>query len=211
MRHIKAVSIGTALIISGLIFVSLSLGFGDKEAQVNQEIKNVKAVEAAVSSITTEVEYASKLKPVQEANVSSKIAGKVATVNVEAGERVEKGQVLFTLESGDLQAQLQQQQANLDASRANLEKTEGSSYDQQIIQAEQTLQNKQLTYDDAKKKFDINKQLYDSGAISKLSLDDFQKQYASAEVDLKAAEDNLNLLKNKSGPESINVASAQVR
>ncbi|EGW38417.1 efflux RND transporter periplasmic adaptor subunit [Desulfosporosinus sp. OT] len=210
MRHIKAISIGTALIISGLIFTSLSLGFGNKEAPVNQQLKNVKAVAATVSSITTEVEYASKLQPVQAVNVSSKTVGKVATVNVEAGEKVEKGQVLFTLESGDLQAQLQQQQANLAASQANLEKTEGSAYDQQIIQAEQTLQTKQLTYDDAKKKYDLNKQLYDSGAISKLALDDFQKQYQSAEVDLKAAEANLNLLKDKSGPESISVASAQV-
>lgn len=210
MKHIKAISIGTVLLIAGLILVSFSLGFGNKKAQGNQDIKNVKAVGTSVSSIATEVEYASKLKPVQEANVSSKIAGKVATVNVEAGDRVEKGQVLFTLESGDLQAQLQQQQANLDASKANLAKTEGSAYDQQLIQAEQTLQTKQMTYDDAKKKYDLNKQLFDGGAISKISLDDFQKQYASAEVDLKAAQDNLNLLKEKSGPESVSVASAQV-
>lgn len=210
MKHIKGISIGLALVISGIILVCILSGFGRKEAQVDPAIKNVTAVTASEANITTEVEYASVLKPVQEITVSSKIAGRVATVNVKAGDRVEKGQVLFTLESGDLEAQLQQQQANLEVSEANLAKTEGSSYDQQILQAEQTVQNKQITFADAKKKYDLNQQLYDAGVISKLNLDDFQKQYESAEVDLQAAQDNLKLLKEKSGPDSVSVAEAQV-
>lgn len=72
------------------------------------------------------------------------------------------------------------------------------------------MQNKQITYEDAKKKYDLNQQLYDSGVIAKLTLDDFQKQYATAEVDLKTAQDNLKLLKEKSGPDSVSVAAAQV-
>lgn len=211
MRYIKGISIGAVLIVSGLILVSLLSGFGHKEADVDPQIKNVTTVTATEASITTEVEYASILKPVQEVTVSSKIAGRVAEVKVNAGDKVEKGQVLFTLDSGDLQAQLQQQQANLEASEANLARTQGSSYDQQILQAEQSVQNKQIAFEDAKKKYALNKQLYDNGVISKLALDDFQKQYESAEVDLKAAQDNLKLLKEKSGPDSVSVAAAQVK
>lgn len=211
MRYIKDISIGAVLIVSGLILVSLLSGFGHKEAEVDPQIKNVTTVTATEASITMEVEYASILKPVQEVTVSSKIAGRVAEVNVNAGDKVEKGQVLFTLDSGDLQAQLQQQQANLEASEANLARTQGSSYDQQILQAEQSVQNKQIAFEDAKKKYALNKQLYDNGVISKLALDDFQKQYESAEIDLKAAQDNLKLLKEKSGPDSVSVAAAQVK
>ncbi|AFQ43389.1 efflux RND transporter periplasmic adaptor subunit [Desulfosporosinus meridiei] len=211
MKHIKGLGLGLGVVISGIILVALISGFGNKEAEVVPSIKNVTTVTASEATLTTEVEYASILKPVQEVTVSSKIAGRVATVQVEAGDRVEKGQVLFTLDSGDLQAQLQQQQANLEVSEANLAKTAGSAYDQQVLQAEQTVQNKQITYEDAKKKYDLNQQLYASGVIAKLTLDDFQKQYASAEVDLKTAQDNLKLLKEKSGPDSVSVASAQVK
>jgi len=210
MKHIKGLGLGLGVVISGIILVALISGFGNKEAEVVPSIKNVTTVTASEATLTTEVEYASILKPGQEVSVSSKIAGRVATVQVEAGDRVEKGQVLFTLDSGDLQAQLQQQQANLEVSEANLAKTAGSSYDQQVLQAEQTVQNKQITYEDAKKKYDLNQQLYDSGVIAKLTLDDFQKQYASAEVDWRTAQDNLKLLKEKSGPDSVSVASAQV-
>ncbi|SDH83604.1 efflux RND transporter periplasmic adaptor subunit [Desulfosporosinus hippei] len=210
MKHIKGLGLGLGVVISGIILVALISGFGNKEAEVVPSIKNVTTVTASAATLTTEVEYASILKPVQEVSVSSKIAGRVATVQVEAGDRVEKGQVLFTLDSGDLQAQLQQQQANLEVSQANLAKTAGSAYDQQVLQAEQTVENKQITYEDAKKKYDLNQQLYDNGVIAKLTLDDFQKQYASAEVDLRTAQDNLKLLKEKSGPDSVSVASAQV-
>ncbi|MCB8817586.1 efflux RND transporter periplasmic adaptor subunit [Desulfosporosinus shakirovi] len=210
MKHIKGLGLGLGVVISGIILVALISGFGNKQAEVVPSIKNVTTVTASAATLTTEVEYASILKPVQEVTVSSKIAGRVATVQVEAGDRVEKGQVLFTLDSGDLQAQLQQQQANLEVSQASLAKTAGSAYDQQVLQAEQTVENKQITYEDAKKKYDLNQQLYDSGVIAKLTLDDFQKQYASAEVDLRTAQDNLKLLKEKSGPDSISVASAQV-
>ncbi|SHI19253.1 efflux RND transporter periplasmic adaptor subunit [Desulfosporosinus lacus] len=210
MKHIKGLGLGLGVVISGIILVALISGFGNKEAEVVPSIKNVTTVTASAATLTTEVEYASILKPVQEVTVSSKIAGRVATVQVEAGDRVEKGQVLFTLDSGDLQAQLQQQQANLEVSEANLAKTAGSAYDQQVLQAEQTVENKQITYEDAKKKYDLNQQLYASGVIAKLTLDDFQKQYASAEVDLRTAQDNLKLLKEKSGPDSVSVASAQV-
>ncbi|KGK87394.1 RND transporter [Desulfosporosinus sp. HMP52] len=210
MKRIKGLGLGLGVVISGIILVALISGFGNKEAEVVPSIKNVTTVTASAATLTTEVEYASILKPVQEVTVSSKIAGRVATVQVEAGDRVEKGQVLFTLDSGDLQAQLQQQQANLEVSQANLAKTAGSAYDQQVLQAEQTVENKQITYEDAKKKYDLNQQLYANGVIAKLTLDDFQKQYASAEVDLKTAQDNLKLLKEKSGPDSVSVASAQV-
>jgi len=210
MKHIKGLGLGLGVVISGIILVALISGFGNKEAEVVPSIKNVTTVTASEATLTTEVEYASILKPVQEVTVSSKIAGRVATVQVEAGDRVEKGQVLFTLDSGDLQAPLQQQQANLEVSQASLVKTAGSAYDQQVLQAEQTVENKQISYEDAKKKYDLNQQLYDNGVIAKLTLDDYQKQYATAEVDLRTAQDNLKLLKEKSGPDSVSVASAQV-
>lgn len=210
MKHIKAVRIGAAVIILGLIGGFVFAKFGKSEAKVSSTITNVSAVPAAVSSISTDVEYASKLAPVQEVTIAPKIAGKVASVNVQVGDKVEKGQVLFTLDSADLEAQLQEQQASLESSKANLAKTQGSAYDQQVIQAEQAVQDRQIAYNDAKNKYDLNKQLYAAGAISKTALDDYQNQYQSAQVDLKAAQDNLNLLKEKSGPESISVATAQV-
>lgn len=193
-----------------VILASMFYGCSKNKEKAVENIKNVKLETVDMSSISTEVEYAGKLKPLQQVNISPKSAGKVTDVKVDEGDRVKKGQVLFVLDSKELYAQLEQQQANLGVSEANLEKTKSSTYEQQVLQAEQSVQNGQISFDDAKEKYEINQQLYTSDAISLQVLNDSYKLYQSAAIQLKAAQDNLALLKQRSGPESAKVASAQV-
>lgn len=202
----------TALVVSIMMVILTFLsGCGSNKSQAGQDLKNVKVLQASVSSIETDVEYSSKLKPVQEISISPKIAGKVASLRADIGSIVQKGQVLFTLDSSDLQAQLQQQQAGLQLNQANYEKTIGSSMDQQVLQAQQAQQNAQIAYNNAKDSFDKYQKLYDSGAVSKQSLDDAKQKLDNAVVALNTANDSLKLLTEKSGPQSVDVASAQVR
>lgn len=177
---------------------------------VKQNLVNVHVIKAVTDSITTNVEYASKLKPIQEITISPKIAGKVATIQADVGNEVQKGQVLFTLDSSDAQAQLQQQQANLEGNQVNYAKAKGSAFEQQLLQAEQTQQNSQLTYNSASDTYDKDQTLYTAGAISKQNLDDDKQKLDAATIALNSANTSLNLLKEQSGPQSIQSAAAQV-
>ncbi len=56
----------------------------------------------------------------RKAAVASKGTGRLETLAVEEGSRVQKGQILARLENADLQAQAAQAQANLNAAQANL-------------------------------------------------------------------------------------------
>ncbi|HEX9061294.1 MAG TPA: efflux RND transporter periplasmic adaptor subunit [Clostridia bacterium] len=181
-----------------------------KPTAARQNIQTVNVVPAAVSSISTTVEYSSKLTPIQEIQVASKIAGKVTAVKADVGEKVQSGQVLFTLDASDLNAQLQQQQAALRYNEANLQKAEDSSIKQQLLQAQQTLQNAQIAYDNQKSSYDHNKELYDQGAISKQALDNEKQKLDNDVVALNSARDTVDLIKNKVGPQSVDAASAQV-
>lgn len=202
-------------LIIGLVVISVIAGCAsilgkNKKSEVKQEVKNVKVEKVAIGSISTEVEYASKLNPVQEVTISPKTGGKVASVNVDIGDKVTAGQVLFTLDTAELQAQLQAQQASLEASNANLAKTSDSGLQQQITTSEQSVQKAQIAYNDAKNIYDKMQKLYDAGAISKQDLDNTKLKLDNCSVDLKAAQDNLNLLIEKSGPQSTQAAAAQV-
>lgn len=202
-------------LIIGLVVISVTVGcasiFGkNKKSEVKQEVKNVKVEKVAVGSISTEVEYASKLNPVQEVTIFPKTGGKVASLNVDIGDKVTAGQVLFTLDTAELQAQLQAQQASLEASNANLAKTSDSGLQQQLTTSEQSVQKAQIAYNNAKDICDKMEKLYDAGAISKQDLDNAKLKLDNCSVDLKAAQDNLNLLIEKSGPQSTQAAAAQV-
>lgn len=204
----KNLIIGVVLIL--IIFGCTSIFGKTKKVEEKQEVKNVKVAKVAVGSISTEVEYASKLSPVQEVTIFPKTGGKVASVNVDIGDKVTAGQVLFTLDDAELQAQLQSQQAALAASNANLARTSDSGFQQQITSSQQAVDKSQIAYNNAKDNYDKMQKLYDAEAISKQDLDNAKLRYDNSSLDLKAAQDNLNLLIEKSGPQSIQAAAAQV-
>src|SRR5664280_2782355 len=56
-----------------------------------------------------------------KAALASKVTGRIIELNVEEGSRVKKGDVLARLESNDVTAARDQTDANMKASRANLE------------------------------------------------------------------------------------------
>ncbi|MDF2523176.1 MAG: efflux transporter, family, subunit [Clostridiales bacterium] len=191
-------------------FVVLT-GCTSKNIEVKKDIKNVKAVEAAVDSIGISVEYPGKLKPVEEVSVSSKLPGKVATINADVGQEIQKDQVLFTLDNADLKAQYNQSTASLESARANLIRTSGSALSQQVVQTEAALKQAQIQYDDASSYYTKIQALYKEGAVSRQQFDDAESRQKAAAVQLENAKNSFNILTNNAGPQSIGIAEAQVQ
>ncbi|MBX4268029.1 efflux RND transporter periplasmic adaptor subunit [Clostridium estertheticum] len=206
--------------IKGFLLISLTLsitligvGCGNKEVSVasNDISKNVKATPVSISSITTTTKYGSKLATSSQTVVTSKIAGKVEGVNVDVGQSVNKGDILFTLDKLELMAQYNVAKAALDTANANLDKTSGSGYEQQLIPANSTLDIAKSTYNDAKNNYNTIHQQYNIGDSAKSELDAAKSKMDSASLQVKAASDSLALLKSKTGPQTDAAAAGQVQ
>jgi len=174
-------------VIIGILLIAAVFGgnyvLKQKKVEAQATVKNVKTQKVAIGSLSTMVDYASKFDPVQEVQVFPKTGGKISSLNVDVGTKVNSGQVLFTLDTAELQAQLHIQQTALATSQANLAKTS--------LASEQTLNRSQITYNDAKDNYDKTQKLYDGGALSKQDLDNAKTKYDNATIDLKAAQDDL--------------------
>ncbi|MCL6635504.1 MAG: efflux RND transporter periplasmic adaptor subunit, partial [Peptococcaceae bacterium] len=105
--------------------------------------------------VAKELVVSGQLAGEQAVVVSPKISGKVASVNVVLGSRVTAGDTLFTLDSTDLQAQVQQSEAAV-AVQAAKKKA-----------ADQNREN-------AAKQFERYKQLYELGAVSADTFDAYR-------------------------------------
>ncbi|MBU3218390.1 efflux RND transporter periplasmic adaptor subunit [Clostridium estertheticum] len=206
--------------IKGFLLISLTLsitligvGCGNKEVSVtsNDISKNVKASPVSISSITTTTKYGSKLATSSQTVVTSKIAGKVSGVNVDVGQSVNKGDILFTLDRSELTAQYNVAKAALDTANANLDKTSGSGYEQQLIPANSTLNIAKTTYNDAKNNYNTVHQQYNIGDSAKSELDAAKSKMDSASLQVSAASDSLALLKSKTGPQTDAAAAGQVQ
>ena len=126
------------------------------------------------------------------------------------GQRVSRGQVLFTLEANDYEAQYRQAKAALESARANLTRTSDSSLSSQVLQAQSAVRQAQVQHDEAKDYFDRTQKMFDDGTVSRQQLDSARARFQSADIGLSTAKDNLALIQDKGGPQSTGVASTQV-
>lgn len=202
------ISIIIIVIIAGIF--TMRIINNKKDTKVKNNITTVKTVKPSINSISTYVEYSCQIKPIKQVDVSAKMAGKITSLNVDVGSKVSSGQVLFTLDSSELKAQVDQQQAALDSANANLGKTKGAAVDQPMIQAEQTLQSAAVSYNDAQDYYNKMQSLYSAGAVSEQDLQTATTKYKTAEVAYNGAKNNFNVISNEVGPESIQAAQAQV-
>lgn len=206
----RVISIVVIILVVAAAFQGIRSLKKDKGIEAKQEIRNVKTQKIKRGSISADVEFPGNLKAKTQVVVFPKTGGRVASVNVNVGDKVTAGQLLYTLDSAELEANLQAQKAGLEAANANLEKTSDSGLAQQVSQAEQSLQKAQVRFNDVKDNYDKMQKLYAAGAIAKKELDDSKTQFDNASIDLNADQTNLNLLLDKIGPQNTKAAAAQV-
>ncbi|HEX9061131.1 MAG TPA: efflux RND transporter periplasmic adaptor subunit [Clostridia bacterium] len=200
------------IISAGLILaMALSLSAcGSKEASnAPEEVKKVKTYTVKSSSISVKNEFAGSIKAFEQANVISKTPGKVKEIFVKVGDKVKKGDILFTLDDVSLRSQLAQAEAGLASASVSLEKARGSGYSQSLLQSQTEFDQATTSYNDVKANYERIKALYDSGAVSKKEFDSIKTSLDQATERLNSAKENLDLYTKSSGPQNIEIAKAQ--
>ena len=208
---IKLSGIKGVLAISLICSITLAAtGCAKKDVVAPEAAKNVKVISVSTSSIETDITYGGEVAPVSKIGVSSKVAGNVESVRVSIGQAVKKGDVLFTVGTRELQAQYNQTKGALDTAKASFIKTSDSGYLQQLIPAKSSVDTAQNSYNDAQTNYNMVKQQYNIGDYSKEELDAAKSKLDSTASQLSAANNSLELLKSKIGPQSNAAIAGQV-
>ncbi|HPM75525.1 MAG TPA: efflux RND transporter periplasmic adaptor subunit [bacterium] len=132
----------------------------------------VQSGKVAKGELTQVVSASGRVNPAVEVEISANIAGEITKINTREGERVEKGQVLVTLDN-------QRYAASYDQSRSMLEvaKTE--------------LARAKAQHDLAASSFERSQQLFKQKLISQEALEISETELKVAQAALKAAQDNI--------------------
>ena len=111
-----------ALLAIGFFLKSRSAGKpAAPDAAAGPRLTTVRVEPVATGTIVETLPLTGQLRSNQDVNINSKIAGQVARVYVDEGQRVERGQLLVSLDTGDLQQQVDSANANLQASQVKLD------------------------------------------------------------------------------------------
>lgn len=178
---------------------------------------NVTVDKASMREISSGVTYTGEVKPASNVSVSPKVSGKVTKVNVEIGQYVNAGDVLYTIDDTDLRLSYNQALAGYNSANASYSSVTGGTAQQTENQVNQAVTNAQLNYDaavtalqreqqmfannsnvllaenactTATDNYNRMKALFDIGAISQVELDASKNQMVSAQESLKTAQIN---------------------
>jgi ABC exporter DevB family membrane fusion protein len=130
----------------------------------------------------------------EEIRVSSQLSGRLKKVNVEEGDRVQRGQVLAELENDDYKARVAAADAELQQREAELRRTINGARDQERREAEAAKQSAQAVLDNARSEAQRRRGLADRNVISRDEAERFERAYQVARAQYEQAAQHFALL-----------------
>ncbi len=181
----------------------------------NKPKKSEASLQTALVSrrdIGSSVQATGTIKPMvgAEVKVGSRITGKVERLYASIGDRVKKGDVIVQLEQEDLKSRVAKAKADLDLAEANLALIRLGSRKEEIREAEERTEQARSTLDLSKKILDREKGLLTKGYTTQETVDRAEKEYAVSLSQYKAAQEAIQIVKEKFIKEEIDAAVAKV-
>lgn len=206
------------IVACALCVTSLSACGGNAEQTESREIGiAVELMSATSGDMEDYIQVSSKVSAENEVMVLPKVAGTVKTVNVQAGDTVQEGQVLFVIDDKDYQTAVQQAQASVSTAQAGLtsaqaqyESTVGGTLQNQLTQLQATLEATQLQYDQLMKNLERTRALYEAGGAAATDVEALENQAAQLKQQLDSTRRTYELTRDKIAKESANAAAAGV-
>ncbi len=142
--------------------------------------------------------------------VGSKIAGRVAWIGVEKGDRVKQGQTVVRLEDREYRAQLDQNKAALNSAEARLNELERGSRPEEIERAKHDVERAEAQLRSEEANLKRIQGLVKEGVFPPQSLDDAKGRTDSALANLASLGRTFELIRQGPRKEQIENARAEV-
>lgn len=147
----------------------------------------------------------------QQYSISSKVAGRIDQVMVRKGDMVEKGQMIFTLHSPEIEAKLEQAKAGEKAAGALALEAEKGARIQQIRAAQDQWQKAKAAADLMEKTYVRINNLYNDGVVAEQKRDEVKTQWEAAKYTESAAYQMYKMAKEGARTETKVAAAEKAR
>ncbi|MEY3222065.1 MAG: hypothetical protein RLZZ203_921, partial [Cyanobacteriota bacterium] len=93
--------IASGVLIVGTTMIVTTIKPGNKPLDINKLTVPVEA-----KSVTVRITASGKVQPVQNVNISPKSPGLLAELNVEQGQKIEKGQIIARMDNSEIKMRI---------------------------------------------------------------------------------------------------------
>lgn len=144
-------------------------------------------------------------------SVASKAKGRVQVIHVNRGDDVKQNDLLITLDSPELLAQVKAAEAARDQAKAQVEQSQHGTREESIRYYEALLEQAKVTYENAAKDYERNKAISSKGFVSQSMLDSALKARDSAYQQIQSAKANLDQAQHGDRIEQRKIYDAQLQ
>lgn len=160
-------------VIIFIVIIGLVVGVPlSKKFLKSDEIKEVQIEAVEFHKIKASILASGQLKHEDEVKLSAEVIGKVSKLYVEEGQEVKKGQLVLAIDDQTYAAALEQQQAAVDQQRIAIER-------------------QKMVVENARRQLKRKTKLFEQNLLDNDAFDAATHQFQVAEVDLKAAYEQL--------------------
>ncbi|MGB5822710.1 MAG: efflux RND transporter periplasmic adaptor subunit [Proteocatella sp.] len=202
-------------ILLAILVFGFALRFGidylGKKQEVVDDSVPVSYMTLKESDFEKYIEIFGNAKAEKESIIIPKIPAIVEKVNVQPGQAVKKGDILFVMNTEDMDSQLKQSEAAYDIARSNAENTQGAGNEQQLQQLKAALDSSRVNYDDAIVNYGRIKSLYDSGGASKSEFEQLENTLAISKTQYETSKKNYELYINEIQAINSSIANSQLK
>src|ERR1700676_1231656 len=177
MKPWKKIAIGAGV----AVLLAIIVGF-----TVHQSSKNVVTVQTGKvqrQDLATVVSASGEIKPKNYVNVGANAFGKITHLYVKEGDHVKKGQLLAQLENVQSSADVNANEASLQAAQ-----TDALAADAALKTSQADLQRAQADYERNKQDWDRAQSLFKDGLIARSDFDSRRNAWATADAGLVQAQ-----------------------
>jgi membrane fusion protein YbhG len=130
-----------------------------------------------------------------EVEIASKVTGRIEQITADEGDRVDKDQLLVSLDRRELEAQVRAAQAQRVAAQANLQNLEAGSREQEIKKAEAVLEEAQANTEKTRADWERLDRLHKDKVASDQEWERAKTAYDVAIAKQREAKEHLDLMK----------------
>ncbi|MYD43343.1 MAG: PAS domain S-box protein [Gammaproteobacteria bacterium] len=199
------------LTVIGLYVLDIEPAVGDDQDLSTATVQSREPVVLTIepSRLNTSVTVTSRLAPLREVDVTSPITGKVASVAVNYGNRVEQGDELLKLDDTAVRIEHREAQAAHIKALERLNEVENWSDGVDVSRARRSVAKARFDLEDSANSLEQSKFLFERGVIPADQHAAAERTFTNRELDLEAAEQDYASIVNRGSSEA-RVASLEV-
>lgn len=197
--------------MTGITFLAVTAWVLFRGPGMDSQPDSSVAQAAAAPAAPRAVVAPGRVEPVsEEVAIGTELDGKLATVSVEEGQSVRRGQVIASLVNGDFVARVRLTESAVHERKAELERLRNGNRTQERRESDAFVTEARAVLEQARAERDRRKYLLDRGAISRTEFETADREFNVAQARVEATRQRASLINAPSREEDIRRAEAEV-